>query len=387
VIIAIADSGIDYQHPDLADNMWVNEAEQRGSPGVDDDGNGYVDDIYGYDFAGASSRQTGDGDSDPDDNWFHGTHVAGVAGAVGDNGVGITGAVWNVRLMALKIIADDFSKDPAIFASDAVEAVDYAVNNGAKIINASWGGSFYSQALYDAIKRAGDAGVIFVAAAGNDFGNDNDITPVYPASYDLDNILSVMSTDHNDEPAAFSNFGATSVDVAEPGEEILSTTPTTEQFPMVVFQVSTDYDTLSGTSLSAPYGSGACALIWSEYPTLTSGLVKGLLLRTVDPIVSPTRCCLSNGRINLYKALTLIPKGRAGKVLNSKDDHSDPNNLYDTIQDAIDDANNGDVLIAEIGTLFIEAIDFKGKAITVRSGNIADPNDPILSPETTLLVG
>ena len=120
VIIAIADSGIDYRHPDLADNMWVNEAEQNGSPGVDDDGNGYVDDIYGYDFAGASSNLSGDGDSDPDDNWFHGTHVAGIAGAVGNNGVGITGACWDVKLMALKIISDDFSKDQAIFASDAV---------------------------------------------------------------------------------------------------------------------------------------------------------------------------------------------------------------------------------------------------------------------------
>ncbi|MHC4569735.1 MAG: S8 family serine peptidase, partial [Planctomycetota bacterium] len=387
IIIAITDTGIDYEHPDLKDNMWVNEAEQNGTPGVDDDGNGYIDDIYGYDFAGASSRQLGDGDSDPNDNWFHGTHVAGVAGAVGDNGVGITGLCWDVKLMALKIIADDFAIDPGVFASDAVEAINYAVNNGAKIINASWGGSHFSQALYDAIREAGDAGVLFVAAAGNDWSNNNDINPVYPASYDLDNILSVMSTDHNDDPAPFSNFGEVSVDIAEPGEQILSTTPRVEQFPMIIFGVSTNYAILSGTSLSAPYASAACALLWSEFPTLPPTLVKGILLKSVDPIVSDPRCCVSGGRINMYNALTLIPKGKAGKVLNSKDDPTDPANLFDTIQDAIDDANEGDVLIAEANSLFIEAIDFKGKAITLRSGDITDPNDETLSPHNTLLLG
>ena len=387
IIIAITDSGIDYEHPDLADNMWVNEAEQNGTPGVDDDGNGYVDDIYGYDFAGASSRQLGDGDSDPNDNWFHGTHVAGIAGAVTDNGVGIAGLCWDVRLMALKIIADDFAIDPGVFASDAVEAINYAVNNGAKIINASWGGSNFSQALYDAISDAGDAGVLFVAAAGNDFGNNNDINPVYPASYDLDNIVSVMSTDATDNPARFSNFGPISVDIAEPGEEILSTAPRVEQFPMLVFGVSTNYATLSGTSLSAPYASAACALIWSEFPTLPASLVKGLLLKSADSIASGTKCCVSDGRLDVHTALTLIPKGRAGKVLNAKDDPTDLTNLYDTIQDAIDDANDGDVLIAEADTLFIEAINFKGKAITLRSGDITDPNDETLSPHNTLVLG
>ena len=173
----------------------------------------------------------------------------------------------------------------------------------------------------------------------------------------------------------------------EPGENILSTTPTTQHFPMLVFGVDTNYATLSGTSLSAPLASGACAMIWSEYPTLPSSLVKGLLLKSVDPIVSSPRCCVSGGRINLHKALTLIPKGKAGKVLNTKDDPTDLANLYDTIQKAIDDANDGDVLIAEADTLFIEAIDFKGKAITLRSGNIADPNDPTLSPHNTLMIG
>ncbi len=387
IIIAVTDTGIDYTHPDLANNMWVNSEEMRGSPDVDDDGNGYVDDIYGYDFAGAVARDPDDEDSDPMDNHFHGTHVAGIIGAVGNNGVGVAGVCWNVKMMALKVFADDYNVEPEVFVSEAVEAIGYAVDNGARIINASWGGNFHSQALYDAIRDAGGAGLLFVAAAGNDYGNDNDVNPVYPASFNLDNIIAVMSTDHDDQRSDFSNFGETSVDIAEPGTEILSTSPTTQNFAMLVFNVSPNYETLSGTSLSAPYASGACALIWAEYPTLANGTVKGILLKTVDPVLSSPRLCLSGGRINLYNALTLIPSGKAGKVLNSKDDPSDPNNLYSTIQEAIDAANGGDELIAEANALFLETIDFKGKAITLRSGDISNPNDPNISPVDTIILG
>ncbi|GAI22429.1 unnamed protein product, partial [marine sediment metagenome] len=229
--------------------------------------------------------------------------------------------------------------------------------------------------------------LLFVTAAGNDYGNDNDVNPVYPASYDLDNIISVMSTDHDDQMSVFSNYGATSIDVAEPGSGIVSTTPTFETMSMMVFGVSTDYAMISGTSMSAPHVSGACALIWSQYPTLAHKTVKGILLKTVDPVMSSPRLCLSGGRVNLYNALTLIPSGKAGKVLNSKDDPSDSANLYSTIQDAIDDADDGDVLIAEANALFLEVIDFKGKAITLRSGDISNPNDPNISPEDTIILG
>ncbi|MHC4243925.1 MAG: S8 family serine peptidase, partial [Planctomycetota bacterium] len=388
IIVAITDTGIDYTHPDLADNMWVNSAELNGDPNVDDDNNGYIDDIYGYDFAGAVAADMSDGDGDPLDNHFHGTHVAGVVGAVGNNGEGVVGVCWNVKLMALKIFADDYRPaEPDIFVSEAVQAIQYAVDNGAKVINASWGGDYFSQSLYDAIKGAGEAGLLFVAAAGNDFGRDNDVKPTYPASYDLDNIISVMSSDHNDEMSVFSNYGAASVDIAEPGTDIWSTTPTSQSFAMIVFDVATNYDTLSGTSSSAPYASGACAIIWSQYPTLAHRAVKGIFLKTVDPIFSSPRLNLSGGRINMYNALTLIPQGKAGRVLNSKDDPSDPANLYLTIQDAIDDANDGDVLIAESNSLFLETIDFKGKAITLRSGDITNPDDPNISPEDTILLG
>ncbi|NIO63665.1 MAG: S8 family serine peptidase, partial [Gammaproteobacteria bacterium] len=163
IIIAITDTGVDYSHPDLADNMWVNTDEQNGQPDVDDDGNGYVDDIYGYDFAGAFNNDPTDGDSDPCDMHFHGTHAAGSAGAVGNNGEGVVGICWNVKLMALKIFADDRAIVPDLLVGDAVEAIGYAVDNGARIINASWGGLDYSQSLYDAIAAAGDAGLLFVA--------------------------------------------------------------------------------------------------------------------------------------------------------------------------------------------------------------------------------
>jgi hypothetical protein len=387
IVVAVIDSGIDYMHPDLAANMWINTAEQAGTPGVDDDNNGYIDDIYGYDFAGASAARSGDGDSDPKDSWFHGTHVAGIIGAVGNNGQGVAGVCWNVKLMALKIYSDDFNVVPETFASDAILAIQYAINNGADIINFSSGGQYNSQALKDAIEEAGDAGILFVAGAGNDYGSDNDETPVYPASYDLDNIISVMSTDPNDMMSDFSNFGATSVDIAAPGTEIVSTTPTVGNMSMTVFGVSTNYDTISttsnGTSQATGYISGAAALVWSHYPALPKEVIKGLLMKTVDPVLTTPRRCLSGGRVNLYNALTLIPPGKPGRVINAKD----PNHLYNTIQAAIDEAQGGDELIAEAGTLFFEGIDFDGKAITLRSGDINEPTDANISPENTVILG
>jgi parallel beta-helix repeat protein len=388
IVVAVIDTGIDYQHPDLAANMWVNVAEQGGTPGVDDDDNGYTDDIYGYDFAGPSATRSNDGKSDPKDAWYHGTHVAGIIGSIGNNSQGVAGVCWNVRIMALKIKADDFNTIPEVFASDAMIAIQYAIDNGADIINFSWGGEYDSQPLKEAIQKAGDAGLLFVAGAGNEFGSDNDVTPVYPASYDLDNIISVMSTDPNDMMSTFSNYGATSVDIAGPGTDIVSTTPTSGNQAMTVFGVSTNYDMLSGTSQSTAYVSGACALVWSHYPALPREVIKGLLMKTVDPVLTTPMRCLSGGRLNLYNALTLIPPGKPGKVINAKN----PEHLYDTIQAAIDEAVDGDELIAEAGTLFFEGINFNGKAITLRSGDITikdpnDPNYPNISPEDTVILG
>jgi subtilisin family serine protease len=213
VIVAVVDSGVDYNHPDLHANMWTNAAEANGTPGVDDDGNGYVDDIYGID--------TWNGDSDPMDDNGHGTHCSGTIGAVGDNALGVTGVNWNVSIMAVKHAGANGRGS----TSAAIEAIEYATAMGADVISCSWGGSGGSNgdALYDAMAASP---ALFVCAAGNS-GQNADATPMYPAAYTLDNIVSVAATDKNDVLADFSNYGVTSVDLAAPGVDILSTVPGT----------------------------------------------------------------------------------------------------------------------------------------------------------------
>ena len=196
VIVAVIDTGVDYTHPDLVDNMWTNEAELNGEEGVDDDGNGYIDDIYGYNFCSIDPDNPSDGD--PMDDHSHGTHCSGTIGAVGDNGVGVAGVCWNVKIMALKFLASFNSGS----TSDAINCIQYAMDNGATFTSNSWGGGGYNQALYDAIEAAGKAGQMFVAAAGNS-ATDNDAIPHYPSSYDLDYILAVMSTDSSDDVSSF----------------------------------------------------------------------------------------------------------------------------------------------------------------------------------------
>ena len=210
VIIAVLDSGVAYLHPEINPNIWLNNAESNGTGGVDDDNNGYVDDIYGWDFWA--------NDNNPEDYNSHGTHVSGTIAARGDNGVAITGVNWNAKIMAVRM------GGVVGAVGDATDAIIYAVDNGADIINASWGGPNFSQSLYDAISYANDHGVLFVAAAGNG-GSDNDRTPSYPSSYDLPNIIAVAATDQDDTLTSFSNYGVASVDVAAPGENVYSTIP------------------------------------------------------------------------------------------------------------------------------------------------------------------
>jgi subtilisin family serine protease len=219
VIIAVIDTGVAYSHPDLAANMWTNPSEDpwldphdpTTADGIDNDGNGKVDDWRGWDFV--------DGDNDPMDYDGHGTHVAGTIAAVGDNGEGITGVMWKAGIMPLRIL----NTHGMGTVSNAILAMHYAVEKGARIINVSWGGRNYSQALYDAIANSD---VLFVAAAGNDSLN-TDSNPFYPASYDLPNIISVAATDPGDTLGSFSNWGPSTVDVAAPGVTIYSTSPST----------------------------------------------------------------------------------------------------------------------------------------------------------------
>ena len=241
-VVAIIDSGTQLDHEDLAANIWINQAEMDGVPNVDDEQNDYVDDIHGWDFFS--------NDADPSDEDGHGTHTAGTVGAVRNNGIGIAGVCGECRLMPLRFLGPAGGS-----TSDAIAAIEYAVTNGATVSNNSWGGGADSQALYEAIAAAGEAGHIFVAAAGNDSGN-NDSNPTYPASYDLDNIISVAATDNRDVLASFSNFGAAGVDLSAPGVNIASSywDPAT---------TADDYWWSSGTSMAAPHVAGIVALVQS----------------------------------------------------------------------------------------------------------------------------
>ena len=250
VVVASIDTGVDVLHPDLAANMWHNPGEVPGN-GVDDDGNGYVDDVYGID--------TAYNDSLPMDDYGHGTHTAGVMAAAGDNALGVAGLGWSTKIMALKFI----NYEGAGTDADAIECIDYAVRekleHGVNVvaINASWGGGASNRFLRNAIDRAGDADIVFVASAGND-EQDNDKHPHYPSSLDCPTMLTVAATASNGRLARFSNWGRVSVDLAAPGEDIMSTLP------------DGHYDSWSGTSMAAPFVTGAVALCAARYPGETA---------------------------------------------------------------------------------------------------------------------
>ena len=283
VLVAVIDTGVDYRHPDLAANMWVNEAEFNGSPGVDDDGNGYVDDIYGYDFCNY--------DGDPIDDHGHGSHVSGTIGAVGNNSIGVVGVCWNVKIMGVKFLDESGSG----WTSDAIASVQYAILMGAKVMNNSWGGGDYDMALEDTIRAAGSAGMLFVASAGNDDGSNNDDVPQYPSGYDLDNVIAVLSTDNDDQLSDHSNYGPTFVDIGAPGGD-----PDCEIYSCYK---NGGYYYGYGTSMAAPHVTGACALIWSVSPSLPHTEVKDIILRTADPLGSLAGRCVSGGRLNLFSAI------------------------------------------------------------------------------------
>ncbi|MFM6879698.1 MAG: S8 family serine peptidase, partial [Dolichospermum sp.] len=278
LVIGVIDTGVDYNHPDLVGNIWTNSGE-IANDGIDNDGNGYIDDIRGWDFAY--------NDNNPSDVNGHGTHVAGTIAAKGNNGVGVTGVAWNAKIMPLKFLNDQGSGT----LSNAILAINYATAKGVKITNNSWGGGGYSQALYDAINAAGQAGALFIAAAGNGYGNNNDTNPAYPASYNLANIISVASTTRTDALSSFSNIGLTSVDLGAPGSDIYSTTP------------NNTYATYSGTSMASPHVAGAAALLWSQNPTWTAQQVKNTLMNTGDSIAALAGKTVSGKRLNVFNAL------------------------------------------------------------------------------------
>lgn len=283
VVVGVIDTGIDYNHPDLASNIWVNPGEISGN-GIDDDGNGYIDDLRGIDAV--------NNDSDPMDDQYHGTHVAGTIGAVGNNGVGVVGVAWNVKMIGCKFLNASGSGS----TSGAITCIDYMTdlktNRGVNLIatNNSWGGGGYSSALVDAITRAHTAGIVFVAAAGND-GLNNDSVASYPSNYPIDNVIAVAAIDQSGALASFSNYGATMVDIGAPGVSILSTYP------------GNQYAFLNGTSMAAPQVTGALALLRAYRPTLSMSASINAILQSGSALSSLNGKTVTGDNLNVYGAL------------------------------------------------------------------------------------
>ncbi len=286
VVVAVIDSGVDYTHPDLAANVWTNPREVAGD-GIDNDANGFVDDVRGWDFANA--------DADPMDDDGHGTHVSGTIGAVGNNAIGVTGVNWRVSIMGLKFLDAEGNG----YTSDAVAAVKYATRMrrdfGVNVvaINASWGGETRSTALANAIAAAGRAGILFVTAAGNESSN-NDRTPSYPANLSDDSVIAVAATNHSNRLAAFSNYGSTTVDLAAPGVGILSTVP------------GGGYASFSGTSMATPYVTGTVALMAAANPRATAAEIRSALLATVTPVAALSGKVATGGLLDAAAAVRAI---------------------------------------------------------------------------------
>ncbi len=379
VNVAVIDTGIHYTHEDLSENIWFNDGEDMDVFGlfdpndvnnVDDDDNGYIDDVIGYDFAGEQPEETPEDepDPDPDPNDFdgHGTHVAGIIGAVGNNAIGITGVNWNTSLAALKVFPDE--GETASFA-DLISAVEYADDMEFDVANMSLGSYGYVDAMRTALNNASDT--LFIASAGND-GLDTDTNLHFPSGYDLDNIISVMATNEFDQPAGFTNYGLTSVDLAAPGVGILST------------YLNQGYTNMSGTSMAAPQVAGAAALLLSQSPDLTIPQVRLRILSAVDRLDSLEDLCVTEGRLNLYLITEMIDPGDDVFLVRSGSNVSSHN----SIQAAIDASMGGDVVVAEQGNWFFENIDFKGKDIRIVSGDTSStPATPDPNSETTFISG
>ncbi len=283
IIVAILDSGADPTHEDLKDNIWKNPYEFNGTPGIDDDENGYMDDLQGWNTVKNSANI--------EDDVRHGSHVAGIIGGTGNNKIGISGVCWKVQLMIVKV-----GDTTGITYAGAINGLEYARRSHAKICNMSFGAGSFSQAMYDAIGVLKSEGIICVCAAGNRSGNNNDINPYFPASYDHDNIVSVTASNINDDLHTTSAYGPNSVDIFAPGVGILSTVPPS-------LNAGKAYLKLNGTSMAAPHIAGCLALLWARYSDLTYQELIAKILRTVDLLPNGTSKVKSGGRVNIYNAL------------------------------------------------------------------------------------
>jgi len=299
VLVAVSDTGVDYTHVDLADNAWTNPNEIPDN-GIDDDNNGYVDDVYGWDWA--------NGDNDPMDDHYHGTHCAGTVGATGNNGEGVAGVSWTVKIAALKFLTA--SGRGSLWG--ATQSILYGASIGADVVSASWGcGGCKTTYIEEAIDELGAQGGLFVAAAGNNASN-NDNLPFFPAAHTNDNLVAVAATQSSGGLAWFSNYGSESVDVAAPGHGILSTMP------------GNNYGKLSGTSMAAPHVSGMAALLKATNPKATPVEIRQALIDSSDPDSKVAGKVVANGTVNLYALLNeMDPPPKAPKELVATPSGSD----------------------------------------------------------------
>jgi subtilisin family serine protease len=346
IVVAVLDGGIDYNHEDLEANIWTNSAELNGASDYDDDGNGLVDDIHGYDFV--------DGDGNPMDDGIdsHGTHVAGIVGARGNNGTGVTGVCWSAKLMAVR----NLDSEGLGYLSDTINAIDYAVENGARIINASYGGYYYPGSSLEkaAITRALEAGVLFIAAAGNGKppyfydGVDINSDPFYPASYDLDNIISVLATTHNDNKGQYSNFGSYAVDLGGPG----GTLPGQVAYNILSTVKNDSYTYKRGTSMATPYVSGTAALLWGYRPSIDWWQAKTIILKSADYLSSLSTKCRTSARLNAYNALTYTVPTLPGAPTDLIVTAYENGGLYDLELEWVDNSSNetGFRVYSKVGT-------------------------------------
>lgn len=294
VIVAVIDTGIDIKHEDLSENLWKNPGEtgldkngrDKASNGIDDDKNGYVDDVYGWNFVSSTNDLT--------DNHGHGTHIAGIIGAQAGNQKGISGISPEVSLMIIKYY------DPKVTNTDnlknTINSINYAIKMGAQIINYSGGGTDYSQEEFDAVKRAEKNGILFVAAAGNERSN-SDQFHYYPADYKLTNIISVTALDPSKEVLSTSNFGIETVDIAAPGQNIISTLP------------GNSYGFMTGTSQATAFVTGAAVLVKANKPDFKFDDIKKYILSTGDASTTLAQKTRTSRSLNLFKALTILDQG------------------------------------------------------------------------------
>jgi serine protease len=296
VVVAVIDTGIDFNHPDLVANVFVNPSEFGGMAGVDDDANGFIDDFHGV--------NTINGTGNPFDDNNHGTHVSGTIAASGNNGVGVVGVNWRAKIIACKFLSAAGSGAIA----DAIECMDYFLDMKTRAVNPvniiatsnSWGGGGFSQAMLDAILAHNSAGMLFVAAAGNSNTN-NDVTPNFPSNYESPNVIAVLASNRLDQKASFSSFGSRTVDVGAPGQDILSTTP------------GNNFAVFSGTSMATPHVSGLVALLKAHNPARTPQQIKNLILTGGDVTPATDTEVLTGRRINAFGSLTCVDR-----VLNNR---------------------------------------------------------------------